>query len=118
MQLHDIFGLLADHNRLRIINLLLQQKLCVCEIEKVLSATQSNVSRHLNRLRMAGVLSSEKKSQWIYYSVDSEFLKEYPKLIEFLKEEFLKQEMFQKDLDQLKELKGKGEVCTLSLNKS
>lgn len=117
MNLAEILRILGDECRLRIINLLLQQSLCVCDIEKILGTTQSNTSRHLNKLKVAGVLSATKKSQWIYYSMNERFLQENEKLIEFLKEKFYQQEIFKNDLIRLKELKEKGEECEHVLTK-
>lgn len=111
MNLAEILKILGDESRLRIINLLLEQRLCVCGIEKILGTTQSNTSRHLNKLKIAGVLSATKKSQWIYYSMNEKFLQQNEKLIEFLKEKFSQQEIFRQDLIRLKELKEKGEEC-------
>ena len=42
----EIMKALADENRLRIVHLLLQEQLCVCELEYVLQMSQTNVSRH------------------------------------------------------------------------
>ncbi len=85
MNLDEIFKALGDQNRLRILNLLLENELCVCEIEKVLGLTQSNVSRHLQVLKNKGIVSCRKTLQWIYYRVSDEFFKEYGELCEFLK---------------------------------
>ena len=57
-----ILKALADDNRIRILNLLRNGELCVCDIEAVLGIKQSNASRHLNRLKVAGIIVSEKKS--------------------------------------------------------
>jgi len=73
----QFFHALADTNRIRIINLLLESdELCVCDIEQVLQIPQARVSRHLNILRHAGLVNSRRKDQWKYYSLRSsnEFL--------------------------------------------
>lgn len=57
----DIFKALADENRLRIISLLLTKELCVCEIEASLEMSQSNVSRHLTKLKTSGIVDSRKR---------------------------------------------------------
>lgn len=46
---------LADENRTRIPNLLRNGELCVCDIEAILEIKQSNASRYLNRLKVAGI---------------------------------------------------------------
>lgn len=59
---------LADVNRLRILNLLLQQKeLCVCDIERVLAVPQARVSRHLTILRHGGWVAGRRDGRWMHY---------------------------------------------------
>ena len=59
---------LADVNRLRILNLLLQQKeLCVCDIERVLAVPQARVSRHLTILRNSGWVAARRDGRWMHY---------------------------------------------------
>lgn len=60
MEIVYICKSLADENRIRILNLLKNEELCVCDIEAVLGIKQSNASRHLNKLKMAGIIASEK----------------------------------------------------------
>jgi len=79
-----IFKALSDENRLRIFNLLSQDTLCVCDIETILNMTQSNVSRHLNKLKSEGIISCEKKAQWVYYKIDDNFIKENKLLYDYI----------------------------------
>lgn len=73
-----IFKALADENRIRILNLLKNGELCVCDIEAVLSIKQSNASRHLNKLKMAEIIFSDKKSQWVYYWFNDTIFLKFP----------------------------------------
>jgi len=59
----DIFKSLAEENRLRILSFLVQEEMCVCEIEDSLKMTQSNVSRHLAAIKQSRILDSCKKAQ-------------------------------------------------------
>jgi ArsR family transcriptional regulator, arsenate/arsenite/antimonite-responsive transcriptional repressor len=68
MDISDVLKALADPNRLRILNLLHDQTLCVCDLENILNLNQSNLSRHLARLRHAGLVAAEKKALFTYYS--------------------------------------------------
>ena len=90
LDLIEILKALGDENRIRILNLLIRQELCVCEIETLLDMTQSNASRHLNKLKSAGVITSEKKSQWVYYRVDNKFIKKITYCMNLLKTRWLK----------------------------
>lgn len=60
---------LSDETRLRIINLLYEKELCVCDIMETLEITQTKASRHLNYLKNAGMVSDRKQAQWVYYSI-------------------------------------------------
>jgi len=61
---------ISDESRLRILNLLISRgELCVCDIEAVLGATQTKVSRHLAYLRRAGLVSARRSGLWILYSI-------------------------------------------------
>jgi ArsR family transcriptional regulator len=61
---------LADANRLRIIKLLEQKPMCVCELASILEITQPAVSKHLKKLKNAEIILSEQNGLWTDYSVD------------------------------------------------
>ena len=62
-----IFRILADKNRLRILMLLRKKKMCVCEFAHILGITQPSVSRHLKKLKNAGLIKEEQDSFWTNY---------------------------------------------------
>jgi ArsR family transcriptional regulator, arsenate/arsenite/antimonite-responsive transcriptional repressor len=68
MNISDVLKALADRNRIRILNLLHERTLCVCDLEIILKLNQSNLSRHLATLRHAGIVVAEKKALFTYYS--------------------------------------------------
>jgi ArsR family transcriptional regulator len=68
MDVADVLKALADPNRLRILNLLQEKTLCVCDLEAILELNQSNLSRHLSRLKHAGIVNAQKKALFTYYS--------------------------------------------------
>jgi ArsR family transcriptional regulator len=82
----DVFKALSDETRLRMLSLILNGEMCVCEIEDCLGLTQSNASRHLTALKTAGILSSSKQAQWAYYRLNEAFCTENRELINYLKE--------------------------------
>jgi ArsR family transcriptional regulator, arsenate/arsenite/antimonite-responsive transcriptional repressor len=100
----EIYKALCDENRLRMINLLMYKELCVCEIEAVLGLSQSNASRHLNKLKTSGIVISKKHSQWSHYSIDPDFISHNSKLFEHLKEKFSEQELYANDIVQLEHM--------------
>ena len=70
-ELERILKVLADKNRMRIIKLLERKKLCVCEIAFVLGIKQPSASRHLKKLKEAGILKEEQESFWTNYLLKS-----------------------------------------------
>jgi ArsR family transcriptional regulator len=66
-KLAQTFKALSDETRLRILVLLTQGELCVCDLMAVLQLPQSTVSRHLAYLRNAGLLTDRREGVWMYY---------------------------------------------------
>ncbi|GAA0176654.1 metalloregulator ArsR/SmtB family transcription factor [Clostridium sediminicola] len=109
----QFFKALADENRLRIINLLMHSELCVCEIEVMLEMTQSNVSRHLNKLKSAGIISSSKDAQWVHYKTSAKFEMKNELLFTYLKNEFGASNLFLDDLARYKRYEEQNLNCQL-----
>ncbi len=63
MDIVQMLKALGDETRIRILNLLKDEELCVCEIEHILGITQSNTSRHLAKLSILKIVDYEKKAQ-------------------------------------------------------
>ena len=57
----------ADATRLRILRMLEDGPLCVCQVVEVLGLSQSTVSKHLLLLRNAGLIQDEKRGKWVFY---------------------------------------------------
>jgi ArsR family transcriptional regulator len=66
----DVFKALTDETRLRILKLLEDGELCVCEIVAALNIVQPKVSFHLRTLKGAGLVSNAKHGKWIHYRLD------------------------------------------------
>lgn len=66
-----IFKALADDTRLRILALLLEGELCVCELIAALELPQSTVSRHLAYLRNNGWVQDRRQGVWMYYRLSA-----------------------------------------------
>jgi len=69
-----IFKALSDETRLRIIKLLEQGELCVCDITAALEMVQPKVSFHLSALKEAGFIKDRKQGKWIHYSLNEQDL--------------------------------------------
>jgi len=60
---------LSDPNRVKIIKMLQQRSLCVCEIQAALDIAQPTVSNHLKLLEDAGLVYYRKNGLWVNYFV-------------------------------------------------
>lgn len=95
-KLLDVLKALSDETRLRILNLLYEKELCVCEIMETLRISQAKASRHLIYLKNAGLVKDRKQAQWAYYSMSKD---ERLKFIDSLVYDNLRSlELYQKDL--------------------
>ena len=65
------FKALGDKNRLRIVKMLQQRSLCVCEITAVLALATSTVSAHLSILKEAQIISDRKDGKWVDYYLNT-----------------------------------------------
>jgi len=65
----DVFRAFADPTRLRILNLLAEREVCVCDLCRVLDEIQPKVSRHLAYLRRAGLVEVRQDGKWKHYRV-------------------------------------------------
>lgn len=70
-KLSDVLKALSDETRLRILNILYEKELCVCDIMEALQISQAKASRHLIYMKNAGLLKDRRNAQWVYYSVVS-----------------------------------------------
>ncbi|HKO44582.1 MAG TPA: metalloregulator ArsR/SmtB family transcription factor [Pyrinomonadaceae bacterium] len=62
-----LFKALADQTRLRLINLIGDDEICVCFFVEVLNTNQPKISRHLAYLKRAGVVAARREGKWIHY---------------------------------------------------
>lgn len=58
---------LSDANRVKIIKVLQQKSMCVCELQEILHLAQSTVSKHLKILEEAGLVDCRKEGLWVNY---------------------------------------------------
>jgi len=60
---------LADRTRLRLLNLMRSDEVCVCFFVEVLKTSQPKISRHLAYLRRAGVVGARRQGPWMHYRI-------------------------------------------------
>ncbi len=65
----NIFKALSDPTRIRVLLLLMDHNLCVCEIMYVLGMEQSRISHQMRVLRNAGLAEDIREGRWIIYRI-------------------------------------------------
>ncbi|MCX6359473.1 MAG: metalloregulator ArsR/SmtB family transcription factor [Armatimonadetes bacterium] len=63
----DIIKAMAHPSRLMIIDALASGERCVCDLQQLVGADMSTVSKHLTVLRHAGIVESRKEGLWVHY---------------------------------------------------
>ncbi|WP_196594080.1 ArsR/SmtB family transcription factor [Pectinatus sottacetonis] len=74
----DLFKTLGHPVRIKILHLLKNGELCVCEMIDKIDIEQSNLSQHLRMLKKQGLIDSRKNGQWVIYWIT------YPLVIDLL----------------------------------
>lgn len=67
--LERFFQALGDKTRLRLLNLMRDQEICVCYFVEVLDCPQPKISRHLAYLRRAGIVRARRDGKWMHYRI-------------------------------------------------
>lgn len=63
------FQALGDNTRLRLLNLMGDQEICVCYFVEIIGAPQPKISRHLAYLRSAGIVDARREGKWMHYRI-------------------------------------------------
>jgi ArsR family transcriptional regulator len=63
------FQALGDNTRLRLLNLMGEQEVCVCYFVEILGQPQPKISRHLAYLRSAGIVAARREGKWMHYRI-------------------------------------------------
>lgn len=88
----NLFSILSDKTRLRILLLLFEKELCVCEIFAALKMSQPRVSRQLAILKQSKLIKDRREGKWIYYKIETNSTTEHLQsllsmLIEWIKDD-------------------------------
>jgi ArsR family transcriptional regulator len=71
----------GDRTRARILKMLQQGELCVCQLMAVLGLSSSTVSKHLSILRIAGLVSDRRDGRWVYYALETHTRNPYARAV-------------------------------------
>ncbi|HUN78695.1 MAG TPA: metalloregulator ArsR/SmtB family transcription factor [Solirubrobacteraceae bacterium] len=78
IRMAEVAKALGDPIRLQLVDVLRRHagEVCVCELVPLFEISQPTLSHHLNRLRAAGIVDSERRGLWAYYYVIPDALRE------------------------------------------
>ena len=74
-KMSDLFKVFADTTRLKILYVLFENEVCVCDISKIIGSEQSLVSHQLKVLKDANLVKSRRSGKAIYYSLSDNHVK-------------------------------------------
>lgn len=107
----ELFSLLSDETRLRCLVLLQKGgKLCVCELSQIIASIQPKISRHLALMRQSGLVSDERKGQWVYYAINLSLPDWAKGIIASTLKNLTKEEPYCSDIEKLHALR-KQNIC-------
>jgi len=95
------FKALADPTRLRIINLIADQEVCVCYFVEILKTNQPKISRHLAYLRRAGIVSARREGIWMHYRISTPKNENAAKVLMDVREWLARDTLMQQDRSRL-----------------
>jgi len=95
----NVFKALSDPNRIRIVKMLSERELCMCEVRELLNLSNSTVSQHLTVLRDANLLLDSKDGKWVNFRLNDKSENRFIRsIIALIKNSFDDDEKVQKDL--------------------
>lgn len=68
-EMENLYMSLSDKTRLRLLNLMREDEICVCFFTEVLDESQPKISRHLAYLRKAELVEARREGKWIHYRI-------------------------------------------------
>ncbi len=89
---------LSDPSRVRVLKLLQDEELCVCNIQGFLQLAQSTVSRHMKVLEDAGLVERRRQGTWIIYKLSAGYGSEYEAAMLSHLENWLEEDMVLKQM--------------------
>lgn len=75
LRLSETFKIFGDPTRLKILNALFENEMCVCDISTLLNMTQSAISHQLKVLKQARLVKYRRDGKVVYYSLDDDHIK-------------------------------------------
>jgi len=99
----EIFKLLTDEQRIRILMLLMKKELSVCQLMGIIGASQPHISRNLSLLSRGGFLEGRHDGKLRFYSISKDLSADRKAVLDVLVEQLKSDQRFNEDLKTLKE---------------
>ena len=109
--MEQIFKVLSDFSRVRILNMLLKQKWCVTEMSTILGLSVTSVSRHLAKMRLVGMTATEQDAQWVHNVINERFYEENRLLFDYIRSVAQKDETLMEDERRMEKYIASGLTC-------
>jgi ArsR family transcriptional regulator len=103
-----MFRAFSDPTRLRLLHLIQQGDLCVCDLVETLKLPQPTVSRHLSYLRKAGLIKAREERSWNFYTLVAPKTTFHGKLLDCLGTCFNDVPELSADLERARRIRAKG----------
>ena len=104
----EILKAFSDESRIRILNLILvNEEMCISDLELILDYTQTKTSRHLSILKSIGLVKYRKVDQWVYYFINETYIDILKQLFKL----FGKDPLLYKDLIEYRTLYANNELA-------
>ncbi len=105
---NTVFRAFADENRIRLLNLLLEGDVCVCDLCDALDMPQPRISQHLAYLRKAGLVTVRQDGKWKHYAASKHPAGLHRRLLNCVRACLRDIDLLQADRARLQETRGRG----------
>ena len=99
-----LFRALADPTRLRLLNLMGEQEICVCYFVDVLKTSQPKISRHLAYLRRARIVAARREGKWMHYRLNEPPDEHATRIFREVRASLAEHPEFQRDREKLQQV--------------
>lgn len=70
----DFFKVMGDFTRIKIMEAIKDEELCVCDLGHLLGVTKSAISHQMRTLRKYNIVTSKKKGKMVYYRLNQDYI--------------------------------------------
>jgi len=71
-EMADFFKVLGEPTRIKIIQILFQREMCVCDLASAMNTNQPAISQHLKTLKLANLVKYRKEGKNVIYSISDD----------------------------------------------